>query len=106
MTVAVQEASAPRSNHPGFGPEAAPPIAGGMSVIRRSLYGPLNSHCKPAVRRAVAGAFFDRAFAGSAEIAALTFSIAARMLVALMFGFQSSFDASLYRSLKQAKGKA
>ena len=96
ITVAVQVAKAPRSNHPGFGPDAVPPIAGGMSVIRRSLCGPLNSHCKPAVSRAVAGAFFDRALVGSAEMAVLTFSIAARMLVTLMIGFQSSCDTTLY----------
>src|SRR4051812_1100386 len=84
ITVAVHEAIAPRRYHPGLGAVASPPMGGGMSVARRSPFGPVTSHFRPPVSRAVAGRPRAFALAGSAAIAAPSFSIASRTRVSLM----------------------
>src|SRR2546425_5459051 len=55
ITVAQHDAREALKNHPGFGPDAAPPIAAGMSVSICSPAGPLTRHFTPVMRMAVAG---------------------------------------------------
>src|SRR5262249_45951910 len=73
ITVVQHDASEARKNHPGLGPEALPPIAGGMSVAICSPAGPVTRHLTPLSRTAVAGACFAFAFSGWPAIAWLNF---------------------------------
>ena len=64
ITVAQHDASEARKNQPGLGPEALPPIAGGMSVAICSPAGPVTRHLTPLSRTAVADACLAFAFSG------------------------------------------
>lgn len=66
IAIAVEQQAAidARKYQPGFGAEASPPMAFGMSVTIVSPDGPLTLHFSPSVSVAVAGANFPRAFSG------------------------------------------